>query len=158
MPTRWRKNSSVSKDVTGDTVLIAAFSGRALAQSARRAGYEPLVADAFGDLDTRDAATAFRAIDGAMQTGFHTKSLIQALDALASAAPSPPIGLVLGSGFEDKPRLVAALAKPISACSARTLRRTDPAKIQRTSSQSSMSSASRIPKRRPLLPPTRQAG
>jgi predicted ATP-grasp superfamily ATP-dependent carboligase len=97
--------------VTGDTVLIAAFSGRALAQSARRAGYEPLVADAFGDLDTRDAATAFRAIDGAMQTGFHTKPLIQALDALASAARSPPVGLVLGSGFEDKPRLVAALAK-----------------------------------------------
>jgi predicted ATP-grasp superfamily ATP-dependent carboligase len=110
MPTRWRKNSSVSKDVTGDTVLIAAFSGRALAQSARRAGYEPLVADAFGDLDTRDAATAFRAIDGAMQTGFHTKPLVRALDALASAAQRPPIGLVLGSGFEDKPRLVAVLA------------------------------------------------
>jgi predicted ATP-grasp superfamily ATP-dependent carboligase len=97
--------------VTGDTVLIAAFSGRALAQSARRAGYEPLVADAFGDLDTRQAAASFRAIDGAMQTGFRTKPLIRALDALASAAPSPPIGLILGSGFEDKPRLVAALAE-----------------------------------------------
>ncbi len=94
----------------GDTVLIAAFSGRALAQSARRAGYEPLVVDAFGDLDTREAATDFRVIDGAVQTGFKTKPVVTALDALAASARTPAIGLVLGSGFEDKPRLVAALA------------------------------------------------
>lgn len=96
--------------MAGEAVLIAAFSGRALAQSARRAGYEPLVADAFGDLDTRSAAAAFRVIDGAMETGFRTKPLIAALDELASSASSPPIGLVLGSGFEGKPRLVATLA------------------------------------------------
>ena len=34
------------------TVLIAGFSGRALAQSARRAGFRPLVVDCFGDADT----------------------------------------------------------------------------------------------------------
>ena len=34
------------------TVLIAAISGRALAASARRGGYVPLVADFFGDADT----------------------------------------------------------------------------------------------------------
>jgi predicted ATP-grasp superfamily ATP-dependent carboligase len=96
--------------VSGEAVLIAAFSGRALAQSARRAGYEPLVADAFGDLDTRSAAAAFRVIDGAMEAGFRTKPLIAALNELASSASSPPLGLVLGSGFEDKPRLIAALA------------------------------------------------
>lgn len=96
--------------MAGEAVLIAAFSGRALAQSARRAGYEPLVADAFGDLDTRSAAAAFRVIDGAMETGFRTKPLIAALDELASSANSSPLGLVLGSGFEDKPRLIAALA------------------------------------------------
>jgi predicted ATP-grasp superfamily ATP-dependent carboligase len=96
--------------VAGEAVLIAAFSGRALAQSARRAGYEPLVADAFGDLDTRDAATTTRVIDGAMATGFRTKPLLAALNALASAAKTPPVGLVIGSGFEDKPRLIAALA------------------------------------------------
>jgi predicted ATP-grasp superfamily ATP-dependent carboligase len=45
-----------------------------------------------------------------MATGFRTKPLIAALDSLAAAAPSPPVGLVLGSGFEDKPRLIAALA------------------------------------------------
>jgi predicted ATP-grasp superfamily ATP-dependent carboligase len=96
--------------VAGEAVLIAAFSGRALAQSARRAGYEPLVADAFGDLDTRSAAAAYRTIVGAMETGFRTKPLIAALNGLASSAGAPPIGLVLGSGFEDKPRLIAALA------------------------------------------------
>jgi uncharacterized protein len=95
--------------VSGETVLIAAFSGRSLAQSARRAGYRPLVVDAFGDLDTQDAAEDFRVIDGAMQTGFRTKPLIAALDDLSRSAQTKPIGLVLGSGFEDKLRLVSAL-------------------------------------------------
>jgi predicted ATP-grasp superfamily ATP-dependent carboligase len=93
----------------GEAVLIAAYSGRALAQSARRAGYDPLVADVFGDLDMREAAAGFRVIEGAMQVGFRTKPLIAALDDLSRSASAPPIGLVLGSGFEDKPRLVAAL-------------------------------------------------
>lgn len=104
-----RKSSSASKNVASEAVLIAAFSGRALAQSARRAGYEPLVADAFGDLDTSEAAAAVRVIDGAMATGFRTKPLVAALDALAASSSTRPIGLVLGSGFEDKPRLIAAL-------------------------------------------------
>ncbi|MBY0560522.1 ATP-grasp domain-containing protein [Hyphomicrobium sp.] len=96
--------------MSGETVLIAAFSGRSLAQSARRAGYRPLVADAFGDLDTQHAAEDFRVLDGVMQTGFRTKPIIAALTDLSQSARSTPIGLVLGSGFEDKPRLVAALA------------------------------------------------
>ncbi len=91
-------------------VLIAAFSGRSLAQSARRAGYRPFVVDAFGDLDTREAAEDIRVIGGAMQTGFRTKPVIAALEDLSSVAGSKPVGLILGSGFEDKPRLVAALA------------------------------------------------
>lgn len=94
----------------GEAVLIAAFSGRALAQSARRAGYQPLVVDAFGDLDMREVASDYRIIAGAMERGFRTKPLIGALDELARSASSPPIGLVLGSGFEDKPSLVAMLA------------------------------------------------
>jgi predicted ATP-grasp superfamily ATP-dependent carboligase len=112
--------------VAGETILIAAFSGRALAESARRAGYSPLVADAFGDLDTRTATADFRVIDGAVETGFNTKKVVAALESLAAAAPSAPRGLVLGSGFEDKQRLVAALgnrfrllgssAETIAAC------------------------------------------
>lgn len=95
----------------GETVLIAAFSGRALAQSASRAGYVPLVADAFGDIDTRAASADCRVIDGAMRSGFRAKSLIAALDDLCTNAVSKPIGLVLGSGFEDKPKLIGSLAK-----------------------------------------------
>ena len=97
--------------MAGEAVLIAAFSGRSLAQSARRAGYEPLVADAFGDQDAREASAACRVIAGAAQGGFRTKPVIAALEDLCAASPREPIGLVLGSGFEDKPRLVAALAR-----------------------------------------------
>ena len=94
-----------------ETVLIAAFSARALAQSARRAGYRPLVADAFGDLDTRAAAEDIRTVASAADGGFRAKPLIAALDELTSAAAQKPAGLVLGSGFEDKPRLIEALAQ-----------------------------------------------
>jgi uncharacterized protein len=110
--------------MTASTVLIAAFSGRALAQSARRAGYVPLVADAFGDLDTRAAAHAFEIIPDVMRTGFRAKPLLAALDALVAAAPSKPIGLVLGSGLEDKARLWDILDKRYSVlgCDAETVR------------------------------------
>jgi uncharacterized protein len=110
--------------MTTPTVLIAAFSGRALAQSARRAGYMPLVVDAFGDLDTRAAAHGFEIIPDAMQTGFRAKPLLAALDRLVASAPSKPIGLVLGSGLEDKPRLWDILDKRhgILGCNAETVR------------------------------------
>ena len=65
---RRRKNRSSSISATPSTspvswrnkaryVLIAALSGRALAVSARQAGYAPLVADLFGDEDMRAAAS-----------------------------------------------------------------------------------------------------
>ena len=110
--------------MTGTSVLIAAFSGRALAQSARRAGYVPLVADAFGDLDTRAAALDVRVIEGAMARGFRAKPLIAALDDLVARAPAKPIGLVLGSGFEDKPRLWDLLDRRygVLGCNAETVR------------------------------------
>lgn len=92
------------------TVLIAAFSGRALAQSARRAGYLPLVVDCFGDQDTRQAAHELTCLPARVQIGFLKRPLMAALDSLTARAPSPPIGLVLGAGFECNPKLVAALA------------------------------------------------
>ena len=95
--------------MTGETVLIAAFSGRALAQSARRAGYVPLVVDAFGDLDTRAAAEHYAQIPNAVRIGFRAKPLFAALDALVARSGTPPIGIVLGSGFEDRPKLIQTL-------------------------------------------------
>ena len=96
--------------MTGEAVLIAAFSARALAASAKRAGYLPLVVDCFGDLDTGEFAYASRCLPARVQTGFIARPLIAALDELIAEAPRPPIGLVLGSGFECNPRLVTRLA------------------------------------------------
>lgn len=90
-------------------VLIAGYSGRALAASARRAGFLPLVADAFADTDTLAIAHSHEHLPRSLSRGFRLRSLIAALDRLSAKAPSPPIGLALAAGFEDDPELVAAL-------------------------------------------------
>jgi uncharacterized protein len=92
------------------SLLIAAISGRAIAQSARRAGFMPLVADFFADVDTQQAAHACHKLDGDIARGMQWASLSRALAALAAASPSP-LGLVYGSGFEDRPELLTRIAK-----------------------------------------------
>lgn len=92
-------------------LLIAAISGRAIAQSARRAGFIPLVADFFADLDTQEAAHACRKLDGDIARGIEWPALSRALEALAADSPSPILGLVYGSGFEDRPQLLTRIAK-----------------------------------------------
>lgn len=111
--------------MAGERVLIAAFSGRALAASARRAGLVPLVVDCFGDDDTRSAAEAMIALPARVQTGFRPRPLLDALSDLAARAPTPPLGLVLGSGFECNPRLIARLAErfPLLGTGAEATRR-----------------------------------
>jgi predicted ATP-grasp superfamily ATP-dependent carboligase len=91
-----------------EAVLIAAVSGRALAASARRGGYLPLVADFFGDQDTVAAAQGHVALCGELAHGFRERQLTQALERLA--AQHVPIGLVCGTGFEDRPQVLAQLA------------------------------------------------
>lgn len=90
------------------TVLIAALSGRALAASARRAGYVPLVADLFDDFDTRQLAAASVKTRGCLSRGFGQAALLESLDRLA--AVRAPAGVVYGSGFEDRPALLRAVA------------------------------------------------
>lgn len=112
------------------SILIAAWSGRALAQSARRAGYAALVVDGFGDLDMREAAAAWHVYPEATTQGFAAGSLIAALDALARGSEPPPLGLVLGSGFDHVPNVIAELARhyPLLGNMAGTVGRvTDPA-------------------------------
>lgn len=92
-----------------ETILIAAQSGRALAQVARRAGYRPFVADLFGDADTLESAEVYRPLPGRFGTGFAADAVIAALDALAAAA-GDPVGVVLGSGFEASPGLIDRIA------------------------------------------------
>lgn len=97
--------------MTRDTVLIAALSGRGLAASARRAGFAPLVADAFGDNDTADLSAQACCVTDAARIGFRTKPTLSALTHLGHKAARPPIGLVLGSGFEDRPKLIDVLSR-----------------------------------------------
>jgi len=93
------------------SLLIAATSGRALARAAVEAGYDALVADFFADADTQKLAHACRKMPGAIGRGFQWRSLRPALEALAAQAPSPLHGLVYGSGFEDRPRLLTRISK-----------------------------------------------
>ena len=90
-------------------MLIAAHSGRALAAAARRAGYRPLVADLFADLDTQAIAAAHMRVAGTPAHGFASRRLLDALDRLA--ADRAPEGLVYGSGFEDRVPLLRSVAR-----------------------------------------------
>ena len=86
-------------------ILIAAISGRALAQAAKDSGYIPLVADMFGDDDTRALAGAASVVPGSLDRGFDRAALAKSLKALAKGRD--PVGLVYGAGFESDPSLLA---------------------------------------------------
>jgi len=90
------------------SVLIAAASGRALAASARRAGYTPLVADFFGDEDTLAAARAHVRLAEGLARGVD-ETVLGALETLAEG--EEPSGVVWGTGFEDRPHLLAEIAR-----------------------------------------------
>lgn len=90
-------------------VLIAAASGRALAVSARRGGYAPLVADWFGDADTLAVSARHVQLGSGLAGGMQQAELMAALDRLAAGVE--PCGLVCGTGFEDRPGLLARLAE-----------------------------------------------
>jgi uncharacterized protein len=99
-----------SSPADGTSILIAAVSGRALAASARRAGLIPLVADFFADADTARIAHACSKLDGRLKDGMRWRSLAAALEALQAKAPTPVLGLVYGSGFEDRTALLDKIA------------------------------------------------
>src|SRR5690349_23087433 len=90
-------------------VLIAAASGRALAQSARHGGYLPLVADFFADQDTAALAHDHVRIAHGLARGMDGKRLLPALEKLARSRH--PIGVVCGTGFEDRPQLLARIGE-----------------------------------------------
>jgi predicted ATP-grasp superfamily ATP-dependent carboligase len=95
----------------GDAILIAAQSGRALAEAARRAGLRPYVADLFGDADTLALAEAYRPLRGRFgATRLGGEGALAQIDALAALAGGRSLGLVLGSGFEGAPDLMARIA------------------------------------------------
>lgn len=124
MPSRKRASSSPD-DGAGAAVLIAAQSGRALAAAARRAGYVPLVADLFADADTRAIAADVERVPGGLSCGLRRVAVIAALEKLAARSSVPPIGVVAGPGFEDRPGHLAAIAArfPLLGASGATVKR-----------------------------------
>jgi len=103
-------------------MLIVGVSGRALAASARRGGFAPLVADAFGDADTLAVAESHVHAD-LMERPLDADKVIAALTALVGARDCE--GVVCGSGFEDRADLVARIGERwrLIGNSAETIRR-----------------------------------
>jgi predicted ATP-grasp superfamily ATP-dependent carboligase len=91
------------------SVLIVAAAGRALAASAYRAGYAPLVADYFGDQDTLAVAAAHVRLEGGLAQGMREAEVLGALGRLANR--SNTVGVVYGSGFEDRPAILEQVAQ-----------------------------------------------
>ncbi len=91
------------------TVIVAAYSARALASSAERAGFAPLSIDVFGDEDTRQVSHAFVKLDGGLSDGLAFDKVVGAVETLVDA--HDPIGLVYGAGFEHQPETIAAIAR-----------------------------------------------
>jgi predicted ATP-grasp superfamily ATP-dependent carboligase len=67
----------------------------------------PLVADFFGDQDTIAAAHAHVPLRTSLAQGFREQDLACALEHLAER--HAPIGIVCGTGFEDRPQVLAQL-------------------------------------------------
>lgn len=86
-------------------LLVIAISGRALAQSARRAGHRVQVLDCFGDEDTRAAAEAVEVVVQPGAIRFDRRRLLRALEQV----PEAPV--VYGSGFEGRVALLARLGR-----------------------------------------------
>jgi predicted ATP-grasp superfamily ATP-dependent carboligase len=91
-------------------LLIAAASGRALAVAARRAGYRPLVADCYGDLDTIAAAHRHIPLARNDDGRLAADAVLAALQALAATDNKRAIGVVYGTGFEAAPEILRAIA------------------------------------------------
>lgn len=87
-------------------LLIVAVSGRALAQSAERGGYRPVVLDLFADRDTRAASSRCRRIGVPGTLRIDAARLLETARSLA-----PDAALVYGSGFEGRPRLIERLSR-----------------------------------------------
>ena len=90
-------------------VLIAAASGRALAASARRAGYAPLVVDYFADQDTIANVHAHVRLASGLDRGMQAPEVMAALQTLSEQHEA--CGVVWGSGFEDRPSLLRQIAQ-----------------------------------------------
>jgi uncharacterized protein len=95
----------VSVSTRQPVLVVAGMSVRALAESARQAGWDVVALDLFGDLDTRRASRRWLRIGEPADLAIDPQRLRTAL-AEASAEPGV-VGWVAGSGFEADPSLLA---------------------------------------------------
>jgi uncharacterized protein len=126
------RNIGVGPMIDRPTVIVAAYSARALASSAARAGYAPLSIDVFGDDDTREMSFASVKLDGGLSEGLTLDKLVCAVEMLISA--HDPVGLIYGAGFEHQAESIAAIARRtrIFGNRAETLKRAkDPVALSR---------------------------
>ena len=103
------RNIGVGPMIDRPTVIVAAYSARALASSATRAGFAPLSIDVFGDDDTREMSSVSVKLGGGLSEGFTLDKLVCAAEMLISA--HDPVGLIYGAGFEHQPETIAAIAR-----------------------------------------------
>src|SRR5277367_3210741 len=73
-------------------VIVAAYSARALASSAIRAGFAPLSIDVFGDDDTREMSFVSLKLDSGLSEGLTFDKVVCAVEMLISAYD--PVGLI----------------------------------------------------------------
>ncbi len=118
-----RSNINPGPMIDRPELIVVAYSARALASSASRAGFAPLSIDVFGDEDTRETSRATMTLDGGLIDGLTLDKVTAAVEALAQAYD--PIGLIYGAGFEHQPEALAAIAgrTRIIGNSAETLKR-----------------------------------
>lgn len=90
-------------------ILIVGRSARQLAVAARAAGRPALVADLFGDDDTRAAAREFHRLAPGRGEWDVDPAALEALCRVL-AARHGPLAIVWGSGFEAAPAVLASLA------------------------------------------------
>ena len=90
-------------------VIVVARAARQLAAAAQAAGWQPWVADVFGDVDTRALAAVWQAVPVGPGFAFRPRGLQRAVANLRTKAPAAP--LVFGSGFEGAPALLAKLSR-----------------------------------------------
>ncbi len=89
-----------------DHMMIIALSGRALARSAVRGGYRPLVLDSFADLDTCALASRCARVK-TRQGRFEVDDLLR--NVVMLTPPKGKVGFVYGAGLESAASLLEQL-------------------------------------------------
>jgi predicted ATP-grasp superfamily ATP-dependent carboligase len=90
-------------------LVVAALSARMLAQSARRAGWDVIALDLFGDVDTCAAASAWHGIGDPAALRIDRARFLAALDSVRASGDG--IGWIAGAGFEPQPDLLDEAAR-----------------------------------------------